>query len=90
MGSESGRQGLEGGFLSVFWARGGGVLFHGQSGGPPLWVSPLGVLFEGFEGFGVCALEGARLRPFCSWHTYTRTNMDSGFPIGEHDVHVHG
>ena len=64
-GSGSGRQGLEGGFLSIFWAGGGegsgGVLFLGQSGGPPLWVSPLGVPFEGFEGFGVYALEGARL-----------------------------
>ena len=37
----------------------GCVLFLGQSGGPPLWVSPLGVPFVGFEGFGVCALEGA-------------------------------
>ena len=57
--------------LSVFWAGGGegsGVLFLGQSGGPPLWVSPLCVPFEGFEGFGVCALARARLRTFCSWH----------------------
>ena len=33
--------------MSVFWAGGGegsgGVLFLGQSGGPPLWGSPLGV-----------------------------------------------
>ena len=64
-----------GGFLSVFWAGGGegsgGVLFLGQSGGPPLWVSPLGVPFVGFEGFGVCALEGAQLWTFCSWHIHT-------------------
>ena len=72
MGSGPGRQGLGGGFLSVFWAGGGegsgGVLFLGQSGGPPLWVSPLGVYLV---GFGVCALEGARLRTFCSWHIHT-------------------
>ena len=62
-GADPGGRGWEGGFLSVFWAGGGEgsgcVLFLGQSGGPPLWVSPLGVPFVGFEGFGVCALEGA-------------------------------
>ena len=65
------------------------MLVLGQSGGPPLWVSPLGVPFEGFEGFRVCALEGARLRTFCSWHTYTRTSVDTQFPIVEHDVYAH-
>ena len=68
-GADLGGRGWEGGFLSVFWAGGGegsgGVLFLGQSGGPPLWVSPLGVYLA---GFGVCALAGARLRTFCSWH----------------------
>ena len=70
-GADPGGRGWEGGFLSVFWAGGGegsgGALILGQSGGPPLWVSPLGVPFAGFEGFGVCALEGARLGTFCSW-----------------------
>ena len=64
------------------------MLFLGQSGGPPLWVSPLGVPFEGFEGFGACALAGACLRTFCSWHTYTRTSMDTQFLIGEHYMYM--
>ena len=75
MGSGPGRQGLGGGFLERFlgrwWGGEWGALFLGQSGGPPLWVSPFGVPFVGFEGFGVCALEGARLWTFCSWHIHT-------------------
>ena len=63
-GADPGGRGWEGGFLERVFGpvvgRGVGcVLFLGQSGGPPLWVSPLGVPFVGFEGFGVCALEGA-------------------------------
>ena len=74
-GADPGGRGWEGGFLSVFWAGGGegsgGELFLGQSGGPPLWVSPLGAPFAGFEGFGVCALTRARLWTFCSWQIHT-------------------
>ena len=70
---------MEGGFLSVFWASGGegsgGVLFLGQSGGPPLWVSPLGVPFE---GFGVCAVEGVNFEHFVHGLPSTRSWLGVG------------
>ena len=60
--------GVGGGFLERFlgrwWGGEWGVLFLGQSGGPPLWVSPLGVPFEGFEGFGVVPLRGLAFEHF--------------------------
>ena len=91
-GADPGGRGWEGVFLSVLWAGGGegsgGALFLGQSGGPPLWVSPLGVPFAGFEGFGICALMRARLRTFCSWHF--EYGIGTRFPIVEHYVYVHG
>ena len=40
-------RGFGGGFLPHFWGQwwggSGGVLLHGQSGGPPLWVSLMGI-----------------------------------------------
>ena len=83
---------MEGGFLSVFWAGGGegsaGVLFPRQSGGPPLWVSPSGVPFEGFEGFGVCALEGLDFEHFV--HGLLSMELGPLFPTVELYVHIHG
>ena len=62
------------------------VLFLGQSGGPPWWVSPLGV-YLGDSGF--VPLRGLDFGPFVHG-TYTQTIMDTYFPIVEHDVHVQG
>ena len=79
-----------GGFLSVFWAGGGEgsgcVLFLGQSGDPPLWVSPLGV-YLGDLGF--VPLRGLAFGHFVHG-TFTQAIMDTYFPTVELDVHVHG
>ena len=89
-GADPGGKGWEGGFLSVFWAGGGegsgGVLFLGQSGGPPLWVSPLGVYLR---DSGFVPLRGLDFGHFVHG-TFTQAIMDTYFPTVELDVHEHG
>ena len=64
----------------------GGVLFLGQSGGPPLWVSPLGV-YLGDSGF--VPLRGLDFGHFVHG-TFTQVIMDTYFPTVELYVHIHG
>ena len=88
-GADPDGRGWEGGFLSVFWAGGGegsgGVLFHGQNRGPPLWFLPWVLHLRNSGSMPLMVLDFEHFV-----HGLLHMGLGPLFPTVELYVHVHG